>query len=127
LLANWKRTATTERAADGSQRHYYRLSRGTQRSVIGGGGPEAEENRAFLAFSRALRGAEWAPDALRDFHPALAAAAMPAASVVTQESDTEPPPEATAKVTATPATVLLLASLTMTLGRMPTAEPAIAD
>jgi len=48
----------TRIAADGSQRHYYRLSRGTQRSVIGGWGPEAEENRAFLAFSRALRGAD---------------------------------------------------------------------
>ena len=48
----------TRIAADGSQRHYYRLSADSRRSVIGAWGPEAEENRAFLAFSRALRGAD---------------------------------------------------------------------
>lgn len=42
---------------DGSQRQYYRLTASGQKSVIGAHGPDAEENRAFLAYSRALRGA----------------------------------------------------------------------
>jgi aminoglycoside/choline kinase family phosphotransferase len=41
--------------ADGSQRHYYRLGGNGRATVVGAYGPEAEENRAFLAFSRALR------------------------------------------------------------------------
>jgi aminoglycoside/choline kinase family phosphotransferase/dTDP-glucose pyrophosphorylase len=44
-------------AADGSQRAYWRLSGGPHGTVVGAHGPEAEENRAFLAFSRALRAA----------------------------------------------------------------------
>ncbi len=39
----------------------------------------------------------------------------------------EPPPEATAKVTATPDTGLLFASVTSTLGAMATAVPTVAD
>ncbi len=47
----------TRLAADGSQRAYYRLAGGAPGSVVGAHGPEPEENRAFLSFSRALRGA----------------------------------------------------------------------
>ena len=47
----------TRIAADGSQRTYYRLERAGATPIVGGWGPEAEENRAFLAFSRALHGA----------------------------------------------------------------------
>lgn len=42
---------------DGSQRQYFRLARGGAAPVVGAYGPEAEENRAFLSFSRSLRGA----------------------------------------------------------------------
>jgi aminoglycoside/choline kinase family phosphotransferase len=42
---------------DGSQRQYYRLTRSGGASAVGAHGPDADENRAFLAFSRALRGA----------------------------------------------------------------------
>jgi len=42
---------------DGSQRKYYRLTRTGRPSVVGAYGPDGEENRAFLAYSRALRGA----------------------------------------------------------------------
>jgi hypothetical protein len=52
--------------------------------------------------------------------------ATPEAPVVAEPPLTEPPPEATAKVTATPGTGLLLASLTITLGSVETAEPAVA-
>ena len=39
----------------------------------------------------------------------------------------EPPPEATAKVTETPGTLLLLASTTNTVGTVPTAVPTVDD
>mgnify|MGYP001041474663 CR=1 FL=1 len=44
-----------ELRADGSNRTYYRLLCGNV-SAIGAVGPDAEENRAFLSFSRAFRG-----------------------------------------------------------------------
>lgn len=44
-------------APDGSQRQYFRLTRSGHPPVVGAHGPDAEENRAFLSFSRALRGA----------------------------------------------------------------------
>lgn len=43
-------------AADGSARSYHRLVHADGRTVVGGVGPEPEENRAFWAFSRAFRG-----------------------------------------------------------------------
>ncbi len=43
-------------AADGSHRSYWRLTGADGESVIGALGPEPEENRAFLSFSRAFRG-----------------------------------------------------------------------
>ena len=47
--------ATVSRlAADGSQRHYYRLTGDTPATVIGAWGPEPDENRAFLSFSRSF-------------------------------------------------------------------------
>ena len=67
------------------------------------------------------------------FDPAVAprvqlpTVAMPPAFVVTDELVTEPPPVPTANVTETPDTALLFASLMMTLGAVPTAEPAVAD
>jgi aminoglycoside/choline kinase family phosphotransferase len=42
-------------AADGSQRLYYRLTGTAPVSVIGAYGPEPDENRAFLSFSRSFR------------------------------------------------------------------------
>ena len=57
----------------------------------------------------------------------LPTVAMPLAFVVVEPPVIEPPPEATAKVTLTPETTLLFASLMMTLGADPTAEPAVAD
>ena len=55
------------------------------------------------------------------------AAAMPLAFVVTAATgSTEPPPLATAKVTATPATGLLLTSRTTTDGATGTVLPAVA-
>ena len=48
-------TAILEVAADGSARSYYRLLREGGASAIGAMGPEPEENRAFLSFSRSLR------------------------------------------------------------------------
>ncbi len=42
-------------ASDGSQRTYFRLGGGPRGSVIGAHGPDAEENRAFLSFSRTFR------------------------------------------------------------------------
>ena len=47
----------TRLVPDGSQRQYYRLTSSGQKSVVGAHGPDAEENRAFLAYSRGLRGA----------------------------------------------------------------------
>ena len=41
-------------SADGSQRAYYRLEGGPHGTVIGAHGPDAEENRAFLSFSRSF-------------------------------------------------------------------------
>jgi aminoglycoside/choline kinase family phosphotransferase len=41
-------------AADGSSRSYVRLVGGGGETAIGGMGPDPEENRAFLSFSRAL-------------------------------------------------------------------------
>ncbi|MEW6752162.1 MAG: RNase adapter RapZ [Candidatus Latescibacterota bacterium] len=46
--------AILELRADGSNRTYYRLLRGPF-SAIGAVGPDAEENRAFLSYSRAFR------------------------------------------------------------------------
>jgi aminoglycoside/choline kinase family phosphotransferase len=48
--------AVARLAADGSQRLYYRLTGAAPASVIGAYGPEPDENRAFLSFSRSLRG-----------------------------------------------------------------------
>ena len=53
--------------------------------------------------------------------------AMPAELVVADEPVTEPPPEATAKVTLTPGTGLPCAAVTMTLGSVLTGVPAVAD
>src|SRR5206468_2262366 len=55
-------------------------------------------------------------------------AAMPLLPVVTGAVGLPvPPPDATANVTATPATGLLFASRTITEGSTATAEPAVAD
>jgi aminoglycoside/choline kinase family phosphotransferase len=43
-------------AGDGSQRTYHRLIGQDGSTVIGAFGPDADENRAFLAYSRAFRG-----------------------------------------------------------------------
>ncbi len=43
-------------AADGSQRQYFRLMRGPDRTAVGAIGPDREENRAFLAFAKTFRG-----------------------------------------------------------------------
>ena len=42
-------------AGDGSARTYVRLEAADGRTVVAGYGPDAEENRAYLSFSRALR------------------------------------------------------------------------
>jgi len=42
-------------AADGSRREYHRLHGGPHGSVIGAYGPDPDENRAFLAYSRTFR------------------------------------------------------------------------
>ena len=42
--------------ADGSQRLYFRLTGDAPASVVGAYGPDPEENRAFLSFSRSCRG-----------------------------------------------------------------------
>ncbi|MCC6652552.1 MAG: phosphotransferase, partial [Candidatus Eisenbacteria bacterium] len=44
-------------AADGSQRVYWRLRAPDGSTVVGGQGPDADENRTFIAYSRALRAA----------------------------------------------------------------------
>ena len=56
----------------------------------------------------------------------LPTVAMPEASDTADAPVTEPPPEATANVTVTPATGSFLTSLTMTLGAMLTAAPRLA-
>lgn len=45
-------------AGDGSARTYVRLQAADGRTAVAGYGPDAEENRAYLSFSRALRGAD---------------------------------------------------------------------
>ena len=50
-------TAVLELPGDGSTRTYRRLIGGEGSTVIGAFGPDREENRAFLSYSRALRGA----------------------------------------------------------------------
>ncbi|HKK09026.1 MAG TPA: RNase adapter RapZ, partial [Gemmatimonadota bacterium] len=45
-------------SGDGSSRTYVRLAASDGRTVVAGFGPDPEENRAFLAFSRALRRAD---------------------------------------------------------------------
>ncbi len=50
-------TAVLELPGDGSTRTYRRLVGGDGATVIGAFGPDHEENRAFLSYSRALRGA----------------------------------------------------------------------
>ena len=57
----------------------------------------------------------------------LPTVAMPAEFVVAEPPLTEPPPDATAKVTAIPETGLLFGSVTSTLGLVATAVPAVAD
>ena len=57
----------------------------------------------------------------------LPTVAMPLEFVVADALVTEPPPVAIANVTLMPETGLLCASLMMTLGAVPTAEPAVAD
>src|SRR5436189_203356 len=57
----------------------------------------------------------------------LVGEAMPLAFVVALPPDTDPPPLATAKVTDTPDTGLLFASVTFTDGATATALPAVAD
>lgn len=42
--------------ADGSQREYWRLTGDAPASVIGAHGPDRDENRAFLSYSRSFRG-----------------------------------------------------------------------
>ena len=48
--------AVSRLAADGSQRAYYRLTGTAPATVVGAYGPEPDENRAFLSFSRSFRG-----------------------------------------------------------------------
>ncbi|CAN5331780.1 RNase adapter RapZ [soil metagenome] len=50
-------TAVVEVVADGSQRSYSRLVGPDGRTAIGALGPDRDENRAFLSYSRAFRGA----------------------------------------------------------------------
>ena len=57
----------------------------------------------------------------------LPTVAIPLTLVVADVPVAEPPPVATAKVTLTPLTGLLLASSTITLGEVDTAVPAVAD
>ena len=57
----------------------------------------------------------------------LPTVAIPLALVVADKPVAEPPPVATAKVTLTPLTGLLFASLTITLGNVDTEVPTVAD
>ena len=50
-------TAVLEVSADGSNRRYYRLVGPAMETAIGSAGTDREENRAFISFSRAFRGA----------------------------------------------------------------------
>jgi len=50
----------TRLTADGSQRLYYRLTAAERPPVVGAWGPEPDENRAFLSFSRSFRGIDLA-------------------------------------------------------------------
>ena len=50
-------TAVLEVAGDGSQRRYFRLVGPNMETAIGAIGPDHEENRAFLSFSRSFRDA----------------------------------------------------------------------
>ncbi|HSH44755.1 MAG TPA: hypothetical protein VK966_02810, partial [Longimicrobiales bacterium] len=50
-------TTVLEVAGDGSNRTYYRLVGPAMETAIGAVGPDHEENRAFLSFSRSLRAA----------------------------------------------------------------------
>ena len=50
-------SASIEMKADGSNRRYFRLVDADFRTAVGGIGPDREENRAFLSFSRRLRSA----------------------------------------------------------------------
>jgi aminoglycoside/choline kinase family phosphotransferase len=45
-------------AADGSTRQYFRLAWGEEQTAVGAIGPDREENRAFLTFAKAFRGAD---------------------------------------------------------------------
>jgi aminoglycoside/choline kinase family phosphotransferase len=47
--------AVTPLRADGSQRSYFRVTGGPRGSVIGAHGPDPDENRAFISFSRTFR------------------------------------------------------------------------
>jgi aminoglycoside/choline kinase family phosphotransferase len=49
-------TAVVSIAGDGSQRTYHRLISADGSTLIGAFGPDPDENRAFLSFSRAFRG-----------------------------------------------------------------------
>jgi len=49
--------AMLDMASDGSTRQYFRLVWGDARTLVGAIGPDHEENRAFLEFARAFRGA----------------------------------------------------------------------
>ena len=48
-------TSVERIAADGSQRRYWRLTGGPRGSVVGAWGPNPDENRAFLSFTRTFR------------------------------------------------------------------------
>ena len=50
-------SAVLEVGADGSNRTYYRLVGPAMETAIGSVGPDREENRAFISYSRAFRGA----------------------------------------------------------------------
>jgi aminoglycoside/choline kinase family phosphotransferase len=49
-------TSVVRIAGDGSQRLYVRLGGAARGSVVGAWGPDPDENRAFLSFSRTFRG-----------------------------------------------------------------------
>jgi aminoglycoside/choline kinase family phosphotransferase len=50
-------TAVLDVGADGSNRSYYRLVGPAMETAVGSVGPDREENRAFISFSRSFRGA----------------------------------------------------------------------
>ncbi|MFP4623833.1 MAG: phosphotransferase [Gemmatimonadota bacterium] len=53
-------TMVQDIGADGSNRSYYRLVGPAMERAVGGVGPDADENRAFFSYSRALREAGFA-------------------------------------------------------------------